>query len=62
MRTMSKPWRVFGANNLSEDYENRSAAYEAVRELNGYGHPATVYKLIGGTWVIYERIPADREA
>ena len=56
-----KPWRVFGTNDLSEDYESRAAAYEAVRELNGYGHPATVYHWIDGVWVIYERIPADRE-
>ena len=50
----SKPWRVCGSNPLYEDYPSKMAAYDAVRELNGWGHAATVYTWIEGVWVLYE--------
>ncbi len=33
---------------------SKAAAYDAVRELNGWGHAATVYTWIEGVWVLYE--------
>ena len=59
----SKPWRVCGSNPLHEDYPSKAAAYDAVRELNGWGHTAIVYTWIEGVWVLYEVVvPAAREA
>lgn len=59
----AKPWRVYGGASLtfSEDYRSQIAAYEAVQELTGPGHAATVYHWEDGRWVLYEVIePATR--
>jgi hypothetical protein len=51
-----KPWRVYGVNNLSEDYRSEKGAYEAVRELSGFGHPATVWHWEEGGWRLYDQV------
>jgi hypothetical protein len=62
-RKPSKPWRVYGANDLFEDYGSERAAYEAVRELTGFGHPATVHRWQDGRWRLYEHVePPERSA
>jgi hypothetical protein len=57
--TPGKPWRVYSANNLSEDYRGQKAAYEAVRGLTGFGHTATVWHWEDGGWVKYEVIDPE---
>jgi hypothetical protein len=60
-RQPSKPWRVRGPN-LPEDFRSQKAAYEAVQELNGWGHVATVYHFEDGRWVLYERVEPSGES
>jgi len=55
-KTPSKKWRVYGANSLHEDYRSQSAAYDAVNELNDWGHTATVWHWEDGDWRLYERV------
>ena len=55
-RRPSKPWRVSGPNPLAEHYRSESAAYDAVRELNGWGHAAVVEHWEDGKWRLYERV------
>ena len=55
-RPPSKPWRVYGARGMSEDYRSQRAAYEAVSVITRGGNPAKVYHWEDGTWRLFERI------
>lgn len=63
----AKPWSVDGPadHGDGERYRSQAAAYEAVAELTGFGHKATVYHWQDGSWRLYERVevaPAATEA
>jgi hypothetical protein len=59
-RKPSKPWRVYGARGISEDYRSQRAAYEAVATLTKLSVRATVWHWEEGRWVKYEVIePGD---
>ena len=58
--TKPKPWRVDGPadHDDGETYRSESAAYDAVAELTGFGHKATVFHWEHGSWRLYEVIEA----
>jgi hypothetical protein len=59
-RPPSKPWRVYGARGISEDYRSQRAAYEAVDTITHLGSKAKVYRWDrdGGRWQLFEVIEA----
>jgi hypothetical protein len=72
----AKLWRVDGPadRNGGEQFRSKSAAYDVVAELTGFGHTAKVYHWAatslpsvpsvpqGGEWRLYEVIEAPAEA
>ena len=56
----AKPWRVDGPadHGNGEQFRGQAAAYDAVAELAGFGHKATVYHWADGSWRLYEVIEA----
>ena len=56
----SRPWRVDGPADKGDGqaYRSQGKAYEAVRELNGFGHDATVWHWEFGGGRLYEKAPA----
>ena len=61
MTAPAKPWRVYGnhLSHLAQDYRGQAAAYDAVKELTGFGHTATVEHYEDGQWRLYERIEPE---
>jgi hypothetical protein len=59
-RKPSKPWRVDGPADRGngQTYRSQSAAYEAVRELAGFGHDSTVWHWEDGRWRTYDKVSA----
>jgi hypothetical protein len=68
-RPPAKPWRVYGARGISEDYGSKRRAYETVESIAGSGtRPggtrAKVYHWEAGSWKLYEiiePIPLEHE-
>jgi hypothetical protein len=58
-RKPSKPWRVYGARGMSEDYRGQRAAYDAVNTITRLGSKATVYHWEHGSWRKYEVIEPE---
>ena len=59
----AKPWRVYGARGISEDYRSKRSAYErGVAALAKLGIRAKVYQWEDGSWRLYEVIEAPAEA
>ena len=53
----AKPWRVYGSNNLSGDYEGLDAAQDAAKELNGWNHAARIEHWENGGWHLFQNVP-----
>jgi hypothetical protein len=60
-RPPSKPWRVYGARGISDDYTSKRSAYEAVESIAGCGtRPgicrARVWHWEVGSWKLHETV------